>query len=83
MFLIILEDETNNSLWLKNNREPLSEVLSHWEGCFNLRQQNKCQTLTEYLLDWPILKNSFGHILVHNLSLLINNLILTDLLFID
>lgn len=64
----IMEDKQ----WLRFHHEPLEDVKNKWESTINLRRKEIEQTtsttdqtyLSVVFLDWPLYKQSFGHILV-------------------
>ena len=62
-----VSDETERSLiWLKNNKEPYTEVVEHWENTRNFRKVflEKDVSLTTIFTKFPILKEPFGLSLV-------------------
>lgn len=50
--------------WLKNNREPFTDVVEHWNKTYIKREQSQVATVAEFIKEWPILSLSNGYVLV-------------------
>lgn len=51
--------------WLRDNSAPWDLVVERWEKSFQLRREDKTDNLSEYINNWPILKNSKAYLLVN------------------
>ncbi|XP_036321085.1 uncharacterized protein LOC118736993 isoform X2 [Rhagoletis pomonella] len=59
-------DYTQEKSWLKYNVEPFDEVQIKWELTFEVRCQmlQDDSNLNKILEEWPLYKQSFGHLLI-------------------
>lgn len=57
-------DCNDSYVWLKNNREPFTDVIEHWKKSYAKREQTLTTNVTHFIKEWPILSLPNGYILV-------------------
>lgn len=58
-------DCNDSYIWLKNNREPFTAVIEHWNKSYTKREQSQVTSVAEFVNDWPILSLPNGYVLVY------------------
>lgn len=63
--ILVCNVDCNDSyIWLKNNREPFTDVIEHWNKTYVKREQSSVASVAQFVNDWPILSLPNAYILV-------------------
>lgn len=57
-------DYNDSYIWIKNNREPFTAVIEHWNKSYTKREQSQVASVVEFIKDWSILSLPNGYVLV-------------------
>ncbi|KAM0731576.1 hypothetical protein ACS0PU_002636 [Formica fusca] len=57
-------DCNDSYIWLKNNREPFTAVIEHWNKSYTKREQSQVASVVEFIKDWSILSLPNGYVLI-------------------
>ncbi|CAH0553157.1 unnamed protein product [Brassicogethes aeneus] len=61
-----ISDEARQSeLFLNVRTEPWEDVVFHWKKTFCIRQQETCDTVTNFLQKWPVLNHLKADVLIN------------------
>lgn len=67
-FPVSKEEYEEIKVWLRYNKEPLTDVIDNWQKTSKLRlkelQSEKYSNINDIVNDWPSYKLSFGYKLV-------------------